>query len=138
MPISHNPYALCTQDFDTMEIKHVKKYPQNLVAVATISTENRVLKVGPLGCPSLWTPFASTLHCSASSKNQDLRFGTQVLHLTKNTQLESCIMSIPQSTTIDQNPKPKFCHLYESKKKIQPLHLVHLLTPPSHLSTFKP
>src|SRR6476646_9432834 len=105
-----------------MKIKHVRMYPQSLVAVATVSTKNRVLKVGPLACPSFWTPFASTLHCSASSKNQDLRFDTQVLHLTKNTSAESCIKWTPQSTTIDQNPKPKFCLLYVSKKKIQPLY----------------
>ena len=102
-----------------MKIKHVRMYPQSLVAVATVSTKNRVLKVGPLGCPSFWTPFASPLHCSASGKKQDLRFGSRVLHLTKNTFPESCIKWTPQSTTIDQNPKPKFCHLYVSKKKIQ-------------------
>src|SRR6476646_437252 len=102
-----------------MKIKHVRKYPPSLVSVATVSTKNRVLIVGPLGCPSFRTPFTSTLHCSASGKNQDLRFGPRVLHLTKNTSPESCSKWTPQSTTIDQNPKPKFCHLYVSKKKIQ-------------------
>src|SRR6478672_7899674 len=102
-----------------MKTMHVRMYPQSLVAVATVSTKNRVLKIGPLGCPSFWTPFASTLHCSAFGKKQDLRFGTRVLHLTKNTSPKSCIKWTPQSTTIDQNPKPKFCQLFVSKKKIQ-------------------